>query len=281
MKPVQQAIAGIFAATALISGGTQAQVRYESRPAYVAATSADAGVIVSIDMVRSGNEGNKVAGAILGGVLGGVLGHQIGSGRGNDVATVAGAVGGAAVGHQIGESRSGFAYRVQVQLDNGERHTYLRDDLDGLAVGDRIRIGSDRVYRLVAGNERYQAPVPPGYRSDAQGERYDAQGYRVDERGVRDDNDRDAARSLRSEGQGYRTDERGYRYDAEGYLIDERGYRVVQPGVRRDSQGYWIDGRGNRYDAEGFWVDERGIRHDYQDPPRTYAVPPMQPNRSN
>ena len=86
---------------------------------------------------------------------------------------------------------------------------------------------------------------------------------------------------MRSEGQGYRTDERGYRYDAEGYLIDERGYRVVQPGMRRDSQGYWIDGRGNRYDAEGFWVDERGIRHDYQDPPRTYAVPPMQPNRSN
>lgn len=297
MKPIHKAIAGIFAATALISGGTQAQVRYDSRAVYTAATPVTAGVVESIDVVRPGNEGNKVAGAILGGLIGGVVGHQIGSGRGNDVATVAGALGGAAIGHGIGESRSGDnAYRVHVRLDNGDRHTFLQDGLDGLRVGDRVQTGTDRVYPLVS-TDRYETPIyrtesttpnyqsdsTPGYRTDSRGNRYDGQGYRVDDRGVRYDteNDRGAQQGFRLEGQAFRTDERGYRYDAAGYLIDERGYRIEQPGMRRDSQGYWIDERGNRYDAQGFWVDERGIRHEYQDAPRTYAVPPMPPDRSN
>lgn len=37
MKPIHKAIAGIFAATALLSGGTIAQIRYESRPVYTEA----------------------------------------------------------------------------------------------------------------------------------------------------------------------------------------------------------------------------------------------------
>ena len=305
MKPLQQAIAGIFAATALISGATQAQVRYESRPVYAAAATT-VGVVEAIDVVRPGNEGNKVAGTILGGLIGGVVGHQIGSGRGNDVATVAGALGGAAIGHGVGESRSrDTAYRVHVRLDNGDRHTFLQDDLGGLRVGDRVQTGSDRVYPL-ASNERFESPgyrsdatpqvyridstVPnyqtnpgPEYRTDAQGNRYDAQGFRVDDRGVRyaTETYRGTDQGSRLEGQAYRTDDRGYRYDAAGFLIDERGYRIEQPGMRRDAQGYWVDERGNRYDAQGFWVDERGIRHEYQDAPRTYAVPPLPPERSN
>jgi hypothetical protein len=35
MKPIHKAIAGIFAATAMLSGGTIAQIRYESRPVYI------------------------------------------------------------------------------------------------------------------------------------------------------------------------------------------------------------------------------------------------------
>jgi uncharacterized protein YcfJ len=48
----------------------------------------------------------NVPGAVVGAVLGGILGHQIGSGRGNDVATVGGAVAGGAVGSQVGRNRN-------------------------------------------------------------------------------------------------------------------------------------------------------------------------------
>jgi len=44
----------------------------------------------------------NVGGAVLGAIIGGVLGHQIGSGRGNDAATVGGAVVGGAIGSQAG-----------------------------------------------------------------------------------------------------------------------------------------------------------------------------------
>ena len=52
----------------------------------------------------------NVPGAIVGAVIGGVLGHQVGSGRGNDVATVGGAVAGGAVGANVGRGQ-----RVQTQ----------------------------------------------------------------------------------------------------------------------------------------------------------------------
>ena len=44
----------------------------------------------------------NVGGAVLGAIIGGVLGHQIGSGRGNDAATVGGAVVGGAIGANTG-----------------------------------------------------------------------------------------------------------------------------------------------------------------------------------
>ena len=47
----------------------------------------------------------NIPGAVVGGIVGGVLGHQIGSGRGNDVATVGGAVAGAAIGSNVGRDR--------------------------------------------------------------------------------------------------------------------------------------------------------------------------------
>ena len=42
---------------------------------------------------------------IPGAVIGGILGHQVGSGRGNDVATVGGAVAGGAVGANVGRGQ--------------------------------------------------------------------------------------------------------------------------------------------------------------------------------
>lgn len=247
MKPIYKAIAGVFAATALLSGGALAQVRYESRPAYTEAYPTSFGVIDAIDVVRTGGDNNNsAAGTIFGGIVGGVLGHQIGSGRGNDAATVAGAIGGAVIGHEIGENRSGgSAYRIHVRLASGEYQSFTENDLAGLRVGDRIQIDNGHVFRYVAS-----------------GERYGSQGYRVDERG-----NRYYAQSPRGE-------ERDNRYDAAGYRIDERGFRIDERGLQRDAQGYWMDERGNRYDSQGYWVDERGIRHEYQDPPRENQPPP-------
>ena len=54
----------------------------------------------------------NVPGAVAGAVIGGVLGHQIGSGRGNDVATVGGAVAGGAIGANVGRD-SGSRHDVQ------------------------------------------------------------------------------------------------------------------------------------------------------------------------
>lgn len=47
----------------------------------------------------------NVPGAIAGAVIGGILGHQVGSGRGQDVATVGGAVAGGAIGANVGRDR--------------------------------------------------------------------------------------------------------------------------------------------------------------------------------
>ena len=51
-------------------------------------------------------KGHPVAGALAGAVVGGVVGHQFGSGRGNDVATVAGAGAGAAIGHNAAKGKT-------------------------------------------------------------------------------------------------------------------------------------------------------------------------------
>jgi uncharacterized protein YcfJ len=63
----------------------------------------------------SGTGGNaNVPGAVVGALLGGVIGHQVGSGRGNDLATVGGAVAGGAIGANVGrEGGSGHSQDVQ------------------------------------------------------------------------------------------------------------------------------------------------------------------------
>ena len=89
------------------------------------------------------------AGAVIGGVVGGVLGHQVGGGTGQDIATAAGVVGGAVVGHEI-EKRTKDqqeSYRIRVRLDNGNYQTENRQSLDGLRMGDRVRIENDVLYR--------------------------------------------------------------------------------------------------------------------------------------
>jgi uncharacterized protein YcfJ len=57
------------------------------------------------EQVYQERSGGNVGGALLGAVIGGILGHQVGSGRGQDAATVGGAVIGGAVGYNVGDSQ--------------------------------------------------------------------------------------------------------------------------------------------------------------------------------
>ena len=57
---------------------------------------------VEREQVTQERSGANVPGAIAGAIIGGILGHQVGSGRGNDVATVGGVVAGGVVGANVG-----------------------------------------------------------------------------------------------------------------------------------------------------------------------------------
>lgn len=89
------------------------------------------------------------AGALLGAVVGGALGNQVGSGTGRTAATVIGAVGGAVAGNEI-EKRSTNPqtyYQINVRLDNGDMRSFDYQDLNGLRVGDRVRIENGQLQR--------------------------------------------------------------------------------------------------------------------------------------
>jgi outer membrane lipoprotein SlyB len=122
--------------------------RYAPAPAYYGnAAYSDTGRVTAIDVVgRSG--GATGAGAVVGGIVGGVLGHQVGSGRGNDLATAAGAIGGAVAGHEIEKRRAGDeAYRITVELRDGRVAVFHQESLNGIRVGDRVRVADNRLYR--------------------------------------------------------------------------------------------------------------------------------------
>ncbi len=109
------------------------------------------GVVESIQMTQAAPAQQGVgAGAVIGGVVGGVLGNQVGGGSGRKLATIAGAIGGAVAGHEIQKQRGGAQYnqyQVVIRLDNGTYQTVLRDHVDDLQVGNRVRIENNAVYR--------------------------------------------------------------------------------------------------------------------------------------
>jgi outer membrane lipoprotein SlyB len=106
------------------------------------------GAVKQIDPITETNASG--VGAVAGGVLGGVLGHQFGKGDGKKAMTVLGAVGGAVAGHQVEKAHNTkvVGYRVQVQLDNGETRTFEPTQLDGLKVGDRVRVEQGQLRRV-------------------------------------------------------------------------------------------------------------------------------------
>jgi outer membrane lipoprotein SlyB len=121
--------------------------RYAPAPAYGSVAYTDYGRVVAIDVVRE-RGGSSGAGAVIGGVVGGVLGHQVGSGSGNTAATAAGAIGGAIAGNEIEKRRSGDEhYRVTVELRDGRTASFFQESLNGIRVGDRVRVVDNRLYR--------------------------------------------------------------------------------------------------------------------------------------
>ena len=108
----------------------------------------DCGTVVDVKTVKKDGEGTG-AGAVIGGIVGGVAGHQVGSGRGNDVATVAGAAGGAYAGHQIEKkSKSTTSYQVLVKMDaGGPTRLFAYSQPTSYRVGDKVKIVDKKLVR--------------------------------------------------------------------------------------------------------------------------------------
>jgi outer membrane lipoprotein SlyB len=132
--------------------GSVSQAPYGSAPYGSPAYSSDQAMqygyvrnITQLDTTRR----TSGAGAILGAVVGGVVGNQIGHGTGRAAATGIGAVAGAVAGNQIERNRSsGQAYyQVDVRMDNGDTRSFDYYDINGLRVGDRVRIEGDQLQR--------------------------------------------------------------------------------------------------------------------------------------
>jgi outer membrane lipoprotein SlyB len=101
---------------------------------------AECGVIESMREIDVRGDGTGL-GAVGGAVVGGVLGHQVGSGRGNDVATVLGAVGGAVAGNQIEKhARSTKSYEITVRFDDGSSRVINEANPPTWRTGDKVKV---------------------------------------------------------------------------------------------------------------------------------------------
>jgi len=100
---------------------------------------AECGRIESVREIATKGEGSGI-GAVGGAVVGGVLGHQVGSGRGQDAATVVGAVGGAVAGHQIEKHvKSTKSYEITVRFEDGSSRVINEANATSWRVGDRVK----------------------------------------------------------------------------------------------------------------------------------------------
>lgn len=107
------------------------------------------GHVRSIERLADARRDSGAGGAVVGAVVGGVIGNQMGKGDGRVATTVLGAVGGALLGSEIDKQGRGRAlYRVTVRLErHGGELQFEMDRLDGLGIGDRVRIDNGRVQR--------------------------------------------------------------------------------------------------------------------------------------
>ena len=113
-----------------------------------AASHAVMGEVRAIEPIRERPPGTGT-GAVIGGVLGGVVGNQFGHGNGRAAMTVLGAAGGAVAGNNVERNMNKrvVGYRVSVRLDNGQARTFTEPRLDGLRIGDRVRVDGKHIRR--------------------------------------------------------------------------------------------------------------------------------------
>lgn len=122
------------------TASAQAAARANRAPVQVASKCAECGVVESIREIDVKGEGSGV-GAVGGAVVGGVIGHQVGSGRGQDVATVVGAVGGAVAGHQIEKHvKSTTSYEITVRFEDGSSRVIHEASAPSWRTGDRVKV---------------------------------------------------------------------------------------------------------------------------------------------
>jgi len=137
-----------------VLGGCATPYDYYGNPPPAYAPRPQYGVVERLEVFPTSAPQQPVGvGALIGGIAGGVLGHQIGSGSGNTAATIAGALGGAVVGNQVerqnaGPPIQGNRYRITVRLDDGSLVMLDNAQDLNLRVGDRVRVESNRVFRM-------------------------------------------------------------------------------------------------------------------------------------
>lgn len=99
--------------------------------------------------VNGGDPNGGVLGAVIGAVAGGVLGSTIGKGDGRKATTVVGALAGGVVGNQIGQQAgTSNAWRIVVQMNNGQYATVTQRENPGVRNGDYVQIVNGHVYTM-------------------------------------------------------------------------------------------------------------------------------------
>lgn len=106
------------------------------------------GTVRSVNAVKVKGQSSG-GGAVAGGLVGGLLGNQIGHGSGRAVATVAGVAGGAYAGNEIEKNaKSGYVWKVAVDMDYGERRTFTLKRKPEFLAGDRVRLENGKPVRV-------------------------------------------------------------------------------------------------------------------------------------
>lgn len=144
----------------------------ESRPVYAAAASREECWNTRTRRYESRPDGSKRigGGAAIGAIAGGVLGHQVGSGRGNDAATIGGALLGGLIGHQVEKDRREDAANSDFDLSRCRSVTASGEQLQGYDVryvyrGQEYtaRMASDPGRRLMPGRDIRDDGTPYDY----------------------------------------------------------------------------------------------------------------------
>ena len=162
----------IAVATLALGGCAHRASSPRNDPYYDNRSNVQYGQVRSIEQDFSGDRPGRTegsssgggGGALVGGVIGGVIGNQVGKGSGRAAATVIGAVGGALLGSEIERQnqqppypqnapyarngqRERSIFHVLVRLDNRSEEWFDFERIDGLRVGDRVRIENGRLQR--------------------------------------------------------------------------------------------------------------------------------------